>query len=256
MGFVLIQLSDPHIGGTWAAPDPLTRLTAVVEAIRRGPDRPDAVVVSGDLADHGSAEEYGLVAAELASLEAPFHVVPGNHDDRRTLRSVFGLPGEGEAPVHYAADAGPVRLVMLDSTIPGEDRGDLGRDQLDWLETTLAAAPERATLLVMHHPPVATGIPAWDAICLTDAARSELGGIVSRHPQVLATLSGHIHHTIVATVGACVAFTAPSTYVQSRLDLAADELLLAEDEPPAFAVHILLPEGELVSHVQLGLDGT
>jgi 3',5'-cyclic AMP phosphodiesterase CpdA len=212
------------------------------------------VVVSGDLADHGSAEEYDLVAAELASLRVPFHVVPGNHDDRRTLRSVFGLPGEDAAPVHYAADAGPVRLVMLDSTIPGEDRGDLGRDQLDWLETTLVAAPERATVLAMHHPPVVTGIPAWDAICLPAAARSKLGRIVSRHPQVRGTLSGHLHQTIIARLGGCVAFTAPSTYVQSRLDLTADQLLLAADEPPGYAVHTL-PGDELVSYVQLVLEG-
>ena len=254
MQFVLIQLSDPHIGGTWAAADPLARFTASVEAIRRRADQPDAVVVSGDLADHGSAEEYGLVAGQLASLSVPVHVVPGNHDDRRTLRSVFGLRGEGAAPVQYAADVGPVRLVMLDSTVPGEDPGDLERERLDWLESTLAAAPERPTLLVMHHPPVVTGVPAWDAICLPDAARSELGGIVSRHPQVCGVLSGHLHHTIVATMGGRVAFTAPSTYVQSRLELTADRLLLAEDEPPAYAVHTLTG-GQLVSYVQLVLEG-
>ena len=254
MQFVLIQLSDPHIGGTWAAADPLARLTASVEAIRRRPDQPDAVVVSGDLADHGSAEEYGLAAGQVASLGVPVHVVPGNHDDRRTLRSVFGLPGQGAAPVQYAADVGPVRLVMLDSTVPGEDPGDLEREQLDWLESTPAAAPERPTLLVMHHPPVVTGIPAWDAICLPDAARSGLGGIVSRHPQVCGALSGHLHHTIVATMGGRVAITAPSTYVQSRLELTADRLVLAEDEPPAYVVHTLTG-GQLVSYVQLVLEG-
>jgi 3',5'-cyclic AMP phosphodiesterase CpdA len=143
---------------------------------------------------------------------------------------------------------------MLDSTIPGEDRGDLGRDQLDWLETTLAAAPERATVVVMHHPPVATGIPAWDAICLPDATRSELGRIVPRHSQVRGTLSGHLHQTIIARLGGRVAFTAPSTYVQSRLDLTADQLLLAEDEPPGYAVHTVAGD-ELVSYVQLVVEG-
>jgi 3',5'-cyclic AMP phosphodiesterase CpdA len=254
MGFVLVQLSDPHIGGAWAAGDPLARFTAAVEAIRRRPERPDAVVVSGDLADHGSAQEYGVVAGQLTSLGAPFHVVPGNHDDRRTLRSVFGLPGEDAAPVHYTVDAGPVRLVMLDSTVPGEDPGDLGRDQLDWLEATLTDAPDRATLLVMHHPPAVTGIPAWDAICLPDAARSGLGAIVSRHAQVRGTLSGHLHHTIIATLGGRVALTAPSTYVQSSLDLKEERLQLSEDEPPGYAVHTIRGR-ELVSYVQPVLEG-
>jgi 3',5'-cyclic-AMP phosphodiesterase len=60
------------------------------------------------------------------------------------VRACFGLPGEGAAPIHYTADVGPLRLVVLDSTVPGEDGGDLGREQLSWLKTTPRAAPQRA----------------------------------------------------------------------------------------------------------------
>jgi 3',5'-cyclic-AMP phosphodiesterase len=246
--FVLVQLSDPHIGATWISADPLTRLRAAVEAIRPRLGLPDAVVVTGDLAEHASAEEYALVREELASLRAPVGVVPGNHDDRSALRRAFDLPGRNADPIRYCVDVGPLRLVMLDSTIPGEDGGQLGQAQLSWLETTLADAPERPTLLLMHHPPLVTGMTPWDRIGLAESSRLDVTAIATRNPQVRAILAGHIHRAMVGSVGGRVAVTAPSTYVQARLDLAADKLVFAEEEPPALAVHTLL-DGELVSHV-------
>lgn len=247
--FLLVQLSDLHIGATWAPVDPLARFRACVESIRRLPGRPDAVIVSGDLADHGSPQEYALIKAELARLRLPVHVVPGNHDDRRALRHCFGLPGEETAPVHYTADVGPLRLVLLDSTLPGKDHGDLGPEQLGWLEMTLAAAAERPALLVMHHPPLLTGVSAWDSVGLAEAARLELTRLMAQHRQVRGVVAGHLHRAITAPAGERAAFIAPSTYVQARLDLTAGCVLLAPEEPPAFALHTL-PGGDLVSYVQ------
>lgn len=247
---VIVQLSDPHIGADWAASDPLTRFQCCIAAVRQSTLIPDTVIVTGDLADHGRADEYQIVKEELASLELPFYVVPGNHDDRRTLRDCFELPGGNDAPIDYARDIGRVRLLMLDSTIPGEDHGDLDSEQRDWLEATLDAAPERPTILVMHHPPIRPGVPAFDTIALVDGARLELARILERNDQVLAVLSGHLHRAIAATIGTCAALTVPSTYVQARLDFAATEILLAENEPPAFAIHTLL-NGRLTSHIQL-----
>src|SRR5512132_151541 len=90
-----------------------------VEAVRRLPDDPDAVLMSGDLADNAADGEYDVVRELLAQLGAPAYVLPGNHDDRETLRRHFDLPGAGGAPVQYAVDLGPLRLVALDSTRPG-----------------------------------------------------------------------------------------------------------------------------------------
>ena len=245
--FVLVQLSDPHIGATWTSADPLARMRAAVETIRPRLGVPDAVVVTGDLAEHASAEEYALVREELASLREPVGVVPGNHDDRAALRRAFDLPGEDADPIDHFVDTGPLRLVMLDSTIPGEDGGELEQEQLSWLDATLAAAPERATLVLMHHPPLLTGMTPWDRIGLAESSRLELAATATRNPQVLAILAGHIHRTMTGSIGGRVAITAPSTYVQARLDLVADKLVFADDEPPALAVHTLLA-GELMSH--------
>lgn len=248
--FVLVQLSDLHIGATWAGVDPLARFRGSLQALLRLPSPPDAVIVSGDLADHGAPEEYAVVKEGLAQLGVPVHVVPGNHDDRRTLRRCFQLPGEDGEPVDYTADSGPLRLVMLDSTVPGEVRGDLGTEQLKWLERTLRTAPGRPTILVMHHPPLHTGVAAWDKNGLSDRARVELERVVCQQTQLRGILAGHLHRTIAAIVGGHLALTVPSTFVQGRLDLTAEEFGLAEEEPPGFAVHTLLG-CRLISHVEV-----
>ncbi len=246
--FLLFQLSDPHIGATWADGDPVAGLTAAVESVRRLPDDPDAVLMSGDLADNAADSEYELVRELLARLGAPVCVLPGNHDDRDTLRRHFELPGAMGTPVQYAVDLGPLRLVVLDSTRPGEDRGELDADRLTWLDAELAAAPDRVTLLALHHPPVSTGVPAWDAIGLPLADRRALGEVLHRHPQVRRLVAGHVHRTMAAELAGRVVLTVPSRYVQTRLSFNSDEIEPAA-EPPGFAVHALL-DGELTSHVQ------
>jgi 3',5'-cyclic-AMP phosphodiesterase len=246
--FLLLQLSDPHVGATWGDGDPVAGLTSAVESVRRLPDRPDAVLVSGDLADHAADGEYEFVREQLARLDAPVHVLPGNHDDRDTLRRHFDLPGAGGTPVQYAVDLGPLRLVVLDSTRPGEDRGELDRQRLTWLDAELAAAPDRITLIAMHHPPLSTGIEAWDEIGLPVADRVALGEVLERHPQVQRLVAGHVHRAIAAELAGRAVLAVPSTYVQARLNFCSGEIELVA-EPPGFAVHALL-DGELASHVQ------
>jgi 3',5'-cyclic-AMP phosphodiesterase len=246
--FLLVQLSDPHIGADWGEGDSVAMLAATVESVRQLVPNPDAVLLSGDLADHAADVEYDQVRALLAPLEAPLYVLPGNHDDRLALRRHFGVPGADSEPVQYAADLGPLRLVVLDSTRPGEDGGELDGDRLAWLEATLEAAPDIPTLLAMHHPPVAIGIPAFDRIGLPLAERRTLGRVIEGHPQVLGIVAGHVHRTVFAELAGRIVLAAPSTYVQAELEFGAEEIQLSA-EPSGFAVHALL-DGELVSHVQ------
>jgi 3',5'-cyclic-AMP phosphodiesterase len=246
--FLLVQLSDFHIGADWADGDPVAGVAAAVEAVQAIAPRPDALLVSGDLADSAADAEYDRVRELLAPLGTPAHVLPGNHDDRAVLRRQFGLPGGEADPVCYAVDLGPLRLVVLDSTIPGEDGGALYGGRLEWLERELAAAPEQPTLIALHHPPLLTGIPAWDAIGLADADRNALGEVVARHAQVRRIVAGHVHRTIAGQVGGRSVLTVPSTYVQGRLDFSTHELRLAA-EPAGFAVHAVL-DGGITSHIQ------
>jgi 3',5'-cyclic-AMP phosphodiesterase len=141
-----------------------------------------------------------------------------------------------------------MRLIAIDTTRPGEDPGALDADRLGWLDDELAMAPTTPTLLAMHHPPLLTGIPAWDDLGLPDADRQALGEVIARHPHVRRIVAGHMHRTIIGELAGRVVLTVPSTYVQMRLDFRLQESELA-DEPAGFAVHGVL-DGELVSHVQ------
>lgn len=246
--FLLAQLSDPHIGGDWFDDQSVPRLTAAVESVRAIRPQPDAVLVSGDLADHATDEEYEQVRELLAPLQAPLYVLPGNHDDRRALHRHFGVPGGGGEPVCYSVDLGPVRLVVLDTKRLGEDSGALEGEQLDWLDAELAAAPEQLTLLAMHHPPLVIGVPAWDEIGLAALDRQALESVIQRHEQVRRVACGHFHSTITGEFAGRSVLVVPSTYVQSRLDFTAKEVELTS-EHAGFAVHAVV-DGELISHVQ------
>jgi 3',5'-cyclic AMP phosphodiesterase CpdA len=245
---LVAQLSDPHIGGDWGDGDPAAKLAAAVASVRRLRPRPDVVIVTGDLADHGADHEYELARELLEPLGAPTYVLPGNHDDRSALRRCFGLQGAAGEPVQYVVDLDGLRILMLDSTIPGEDAGAFDEPRLDWLEARLAEASDRPTLLAMHHPPLLTGLPAFDRVALAGADRSAMRAVVDRHPQVLGLVAGHVHRTITTGLAHTTVLTIPSTYVQGRLDFLTRDLLLA-DEPAGFGVHALL-DGQLVSHIQ------
>jgi Icc protein len=246
--FLLVQLSDFHVGAEWAGPGSVTGLRAAVESVLALQRRPHAVLVSGDLSDNATDAEYELVRELLAPLEAPLHVLPGNHDDRQLLRRHFGTPGEGDELMQYAVDLGPMRLVVLDTAIRGQNPGVLDEERLNWLDATLASAPGVPTLIAMHHPPFATGIRLWDENGLPAADRRALAEVIDRHRQVRRLVSGHFHRTISGTVAGRPALVVSSTYAQSRLDFAPQELELA-DEPATFAVHAVV-DSELVSHVQ------
>jgi 3',5'-cyclic AMP phosphodiesterase CpdA len=244
---LLAQISDLHVGGNENGVDPVPRLEAVVEAIRSLPNEVDAVLVSGDLTDDGAEEGYVLARDLLEHLEAPLYVLPGNHDDRGRIRQAFGLPGAGDEPVNYSVEVGELRLIVFDSNVPGQDSGRYDPEQLRWLDSELQAQPRRPTLLAMHHPPLATGIPEWDAINLEPGQRELLAEVVARHPQLRGIVGGHLHRIAASTLAGCPVVSVPSTYLQVRPNFHRDEIEWVD--PPGFAIHALR-DGELVSQVE------
>lgn len=249
MASPILQLTDVHAGAAWAAGDPLGTLRAVLAAVRALPQRPAVALITGDLTNGGDDEDYAQLAALLREeLEVPLHVIPGNHDDRAALRRCFDVGGEAAAPIQYAIDLDGLRVLMLDTTIPGEDPGALDGERLDWIGDELAARLEVPTILAMHHPPFLTGMPGMDRYALAPDARQAIARLVAEHPQVCGTIAGHVHRTMSAFVGGRPSMTAPSTYCQLRLDLESPTLDMVPD-PVGFALHTLV-EGHLVSHVQ------
>jgi 3',5'-cyclic-AMP phosphodiesterase len=207
---------------------------------------PDAVVVTGDLAEHAAAAEYERVSELLEPLPMPVHVLPGNHDDPAALRAHFPLDGDGE--YRYAADCGSLRLVACDTSRRGRDDGEL---DLDWLADQLDG--ETPTIVAMHHPPLDTGIGGLDEIGLPPAQRAALGELLARSPQVRRVVAGHVHRTAVDVVGGCAVVACPSTNLQARLQIRAEGFEIGND-PPAILLHVLLGD-RLVTHVHpLRLD--
>jgi Icc protein len=233
---VIAQLSDPH--GSRPA------LDAAVAAVLALRPLPDAVLVSGDLADAGATEEYARVRDSLAALPMPVHVLPGNHDDAGALCAAFEL-----ATTRASMRCGPVRLVTCDTSVPGTDGGRLDEEQLAWLDDELAADRVTPTLVAMHHPPILTGIPASDAIGLPRAERTTLAEVLARHPQVQLVVAGHVHRPIVGRLGKRPVFICPSVDLQVRLDFIEREAFGLVPEPPAIAVHVLVGD-EVVTHLQ------
>lgn len=247
MPVLLAQISDLHIGASENGVDPVPRLEAVVEAIRSLPDRVDAVLVSGDLTDDGAEESYAVARALLERLEVPLHVLPGNHDDRGRIRQAFDLPGTGDEPVNYSRDVGELRVVVLDSNVPGQDPGAFPPAQLQWLDRELGAEPARPTLLAMHHTPLATGIREWDEINLLAPEREALAEVVARHPQLRGIVAGHLHRVAASALAGCPVLSVPSTYWQARPDFHGESVEFASTS--GFALHVLL-DGELSSQVE------
>jgi Icc protein len=244
---LLVQLSDLHIGADENGFDPVPHLAAVVEAVRALPNRPDAVLVSGDLTDDGVEDGYRVARELLDRLEAPLHVLPGNHDDRGRLRTAFGLPGQGDEPICYSVNVGELRLVVFDSNVPGQDPGRYDVEQLRWLDAELGAERERPTLLALHHPPLATGIREWDEINLEPGQIPLLAEVAARHPQLRAIVGGHLHRVAASALAGVPVLAVPSTYLQARPDFETEGVELVPH--PGFALHALR-DGELASQVE------
>jgi Icc protein len=247
----LVQLSDLHLR-PGEDDGPALRLERAVQRVAALQPQPHAVLLSGDIADTPSSAAYAQAHELLSPLGVPLYAIPGNHDDRDLVRARFGpAPAPAGAPVCFAVDCGPLRLVGCDSTRAGDDAGALGGEQLGWLEQTLGQAPGKPTLLALHHPPVLTGVRVMDAIALDAEDRVALEALLAAHRQVLAITCGHVHTTMTTAFAGRPLLICPSTNSTIRLDLRPrDDLpFVASDGPVGFAVHTLV-EGRLVSHVQ------
>jgi Icc protein len=247
---ILVQLSDLHLREDDGRP--ARRLEHAVNRVAALEPTPDAVLLSGDLADVPSSDAYEQAHELLAPLGVPVHAIPGNHDDRDMLRARFspgsGYPGE---PVCFGVDCGALRLVCLDSTVPGHEGGALGAERLGWLDRTLTEEVTNATLLALHHPPVLTGIRSMDSIALEVEDRVALESLLERHPQVQAVACGHVHTTMTTSFAGRPLLICPSTNSAISLDMRPDDDIpfALADQPLGFALHTLI-DGRLVSHVQ------
>jgi 3',5'-cyclic AMP phosphodiesterase CpdA len=213
----------------------------------------DAVLVTGDIADHGRRSEYEE-ARTILSAPCPVLFLPGNHDERDAFRRGLlsgrdsGAPGGAggtEAPINQMHRVAGVVVALCDSVVPGQDGGYLADETLNWLDAVLSDDPGAPALVCLHHYPVPLYTEAADTIRL--AGEDRLAAVITRHPQVVAVLCGHAHTAAATTFAGRPLLVAPGVLstgvtpwdVSATADYAA---------PPAVAYHILGEDGRLTTH--------
>lgn len=200
----LVHVSDPHLLAGGAALggrfDVDTMLARTLAAIESATDAPDAIVVTGDLADLGEPDAYRRLRAVVEPvserLGAPVIWVAGNHDERPAMREHLLDVAPSEDAVTGVWDLNGLRVIALDSTIPGWHHGDIDAEQRDWLADQLRTPAPHGTLLAMHHPPVPSHIPFFDILELRH--QDELAEVL-RGSDVRGILAGHLHYSLHAT---------------------------------------------------------
>jgi Icc protein len=251
---LIAQISDLHIKPPGALAygrvDTARALERCVATLNQFSPKPDLVVISGDLADTPTAEEYEHLKRLLAPLQIAFVGIPGNHDQRDMMRAAFPQNyASASGPLNQRVEIGGLDLVLLDSCVSGKPHGELDAPTLQWLEATLASAPERPALVFLHHPPFQAGIWHMDRQNLQNAG--ELADVVKRHPRVQLIATGHVHRATLAMFAGVPATICPAPNHAVDLDLAQLREPSFKIEPPAFHLHAWLPGegfGSVVTH--------
>ncbi|WP_076858952.1 phosphodiesterase [Bradyrhizobium mercantei] len=252
---LIAQISDLHIKPPGALAygrvDTAKALERCVAALNAFEPAPDFVVISGDLVDTPSVEEYDYLKQLLAPLRIPFAGVPGNHDSREWMRAAFPAAPYVRAtgPLDQKIEVNGVDLLLLDSSVAGKPHGMLEEPTLQWLDAALAAAVDRPALLFLHHPPFKGGIWHMDRQDLFNA--DELAAIVRRHPRVRLIGCGHVHRAMLTTFAGIPVTLCPAPNHAVDLDLGQLREPSFKVEPAAFHLHTWFPGqdfGQLVTH--------
>ncbi|MFI2612241.1 metallophosphoesterase [Kitasatospora sp. NPDC018619] len=244
----IAHLSDIHLGqvhrgdGGKRARRRAEQVMAYLDAL---PGPLDAVLVTGDLADHGLPQEYRQ-AVEVLSSRHPVLTCPGNHDARAPYREVLLGEAPGEGPVNRLHRLPGADVLMLDSSIPGRHDGLLDDRTLDWLEAQLAEGrAELPALVAFHHPPVELHLPKVDAIRQSGGVR--LARVLRRHPRVAALFCGHAHTSAAGTFAGLPLLVSPGVVSTVTLPCEGGPGI-SFDHPPMLAFHVLDGERRLTSH--------
>jgi Icc protein len=252
---LIAQISDLHIKRrgelAYRRVDTAKAMQTCIATLNALRPRPDLVVITGDLADTATAEEYEHLKSLLAPLELPFVSMPGNHDCRDLLRAAFAEQGYAapSGPLNQLRQLGPLDLVLLDSSVPRQPHGELDEATLRWLDATLAASARRPALLFLHHPPFVTGIAHMDRDNLRNAG--ELAKVVRRHLRVKLIACGHVHRATYTSFAGVPTTICPAPNHAVDLDLVEARAPSFKVEPPGFHLHAWFDDGAfgtVVSH--------
>ncbi len=199
--------------------------------------KPDMIVVTGDIADSGDEKAYLMVYEALSSFNVPVYAVPGNHDRRdRMVRILKGwtIPNPQTAPfLCYAVQTEEARLLFLDTLNPGSHAGHMREAELAWLDNELQSNKNVPTLIFMHHPPFITGLPAMDE---PFENREQMRTVLMKAPWA-RLCCGHMHRPIFTVWAGVPCVTAPAASMQIELDFAPEGGDTFRMETPGYLLH-------------------
>jgi len=239
-----IQLTDTHIVSegllAYGRSDTATALARAVDTINsRLPvlDPVDCVVVTGDLTDHGSAEEYAHLRQLLAPLNLPLRAIPGNHDTREAMRAAFAtedwMPASG--PIQWHHDFGPFAMVGLDTLVEGAPYGMLCESGLGFLARSLKITPGKPVVVATHHPWIPSGMKDMDRNNLRNGPA--MLDLLRKHDAPVHVISGHLHRAMSALVDGILHQVAPAPCHAVHLDQRADAVNSLALEPGQVTVY-------------------
>jgi len=245
------HVSDFHFTSTPQA-SPVIR-NDVVEAIGKLladlhsiEDYLDFIAITGDLTELGDSDSYRKIKVALDHFKVPVYMVPGNHDAREPFRQVLSasnlFPKSG--PIDFHIDTGGVQIIALDTLIEGELTGRLSQDQITWLEDKLIADHHAHTVVVMHHPPFATGLKEFDDICALDG-HEKFSELIDNADSNVTVLCGHVHRPYQALWKGANCYIAGSPAFQIGGENPFGECVLdMVDEPFSYLIHTLDESGD------------
>jgi 3',5'-cyclic AMP phosphodiesterase CpdA len=243
-GHVLAHISDTHLLGEGRAlygKVPVEqRLASLLARLEACPIVPDALVFTGDLTDLGEADAYRRLRAVVdpvaTRLGAEVVWVMGNHDERAAYASLLFDEGETDAPQDRVHDVRGLRVISLDTTVPGYHHGEITSSQLEWLTRVLSTPARHGSILAMHHPPVPTPLEVMAVLELHDQpALAE----VLRGSDVRLILGGHLHYSTHSLFAGIPVSVAAATCYTLDLGANAERILSGVDGGQSFDfVHV------------------
>lgn len=257
---VIAHLSDPHLlaGGAGlhaGRVDVSRRLDEALAQLEASTLRPDAIVFTGDLADLGEADAYARLRAAVepvaSRLGAVVVWVMGNHDEREPYaRVLFGEDGGGARPQDRVYDLRGLRIVSLDTSVPGYHHGALDPAQLDWLAGLLATPAEHGTLIAMHHPPMPS--PLTEPMAVLELDDQSAFAAVVAGTDVRGVLAGHLHYSAHSTFAGGIPVSVASASCYTLALGRSDVVLGGYDAFQAFGAVHLYPDRVVHTSVPLG----
>jgi len=216
-------------------------LCSIMERVKNGARRPDAVIATGDLVQDETCQGYEIFHELTGQLNAPIHCIPGNHDSQRIMKDMLGAD-----PFQYCGHEiyGDWCLIMLNSVIRLEDSGRLGDEELERLETLLQEHPEKHAMACMHHQPYPMGSRWLDGVGMHNG--DALLQLAAKYDNLRCLTWGHVHQESDRTLDGLRMISTPSTGSQFMPN--ADDFAV-DNKPPGYRWLELFPDGSIETEV-------